>query len=569
MVDELKIGERHLRESLKGKKSGDVILTSLQKALARLNKEASKRATQLYESIFKKLDIDKGSGLIKNTVVNLSLVNEMTAGLEPITNAYRTAYGQLIRDYREDTFAALAEKEDRIKFHLDKIGMKEDRNILTPEAFSQIAILNEKNLRKVNALLLKWKDTVYDLFISGVNRGMDLISFRNSFYNETGTIKIGSSLEQETTATAMQAVTEQRTAFVRQKAKENQYDYCWNANPLDPLTKPICLEASLAGVIPEAAMGTEYGFPPRYVCRCELVYTRRDWVGVNQGVNQAIRDRRKVLIADLEAAPRQKSYWYWTNPQGERIRVWAEGKKASGDVMYKETADKLKLAKSKTVPDYKVGKGRPPTGGGGLPGAVPISAPTKEEIRAFGARIKTVALESEPATTKVLTDIARANKGVKMEGLPFRIKSSKSTLRKMRKELDDNPKWLLRELADEDVNDILRYTMLVEEKKYTSIASNTLTTLKDQGHEILLVKNYWGKPGYKGINAVLRNTQGTKYELQFPTPRSIYVKEKISHPLYEKIRVSKDPVKIKKWTAEMDEAWKSVDLPGGVLGIGK
>jgi hypothetical protein len=316
-------------------------------------------------------------------------------------------------------------------------------------------------------------------------------------------------------------------------------------------------------------MGTEYGFPPRYVCRCELVYTRRDWVGVNQGVNQAIRDRRKALIADLEAAPRQKSYWYWTNPQGERIRVWAEGKKASGDVMYKETADKLKLVKSKTVPDYKVGKGGPPTGGGGLPGAVPISAPTKEEIRAFGARIKGVALDSEPATTKVLTDIARANKGVKMEGLPFRIKSSKSMLRKMRKELRENPRWTLTELAETDVNDILRYTMLVEEKKYTSIASNTLTTLKDQGHEILLVKNYWGKPGYKGINAVLRNTQGTKYELQFHTPRSIYVKEKISHPLYEKIRVSTDAVKKAKWEAEMNAAWKSVDLPEGVLRISR
>jgi hypothetical protein len=139
----------------------------------------------------------------------------------------------------------------------------------------------------------------------------------------------------------------------------------------------------------------------------------------------------------------------------------------------------------------------------------------------------------------------------------------------MRKELNDNPKWLLRDLADEDVNDILRYTMQVGEKKYTTISSNTLTALKDQGHDILLVKNYWGKDGYKGINAVLRNPQGTKYELQFHTPRSLTVKEEISHPLYEKIRASKDPVKIKKWTAEMDEAWRSVGLPDGVLGINK
>ena len=565
MPDELKIGESLFKEAVKGKKTGDLVLNSLEKSLSALNKVISKRAVELYESVFKKLDIDRASGLIKGTVMNMSLVRELTSGLEPITDAYRMAYGQIIRDHREGTFETLAEKEDRISYQLGKIGMVEDRNIMTPEAFSQITLLHEKNLRKINSLMLKWKDTVYDLFISGVNRGMDLMAFRNSFFNDTGTIKIGSSLEQETTAAGMIAVTEQRTAFVRQKAQENGYTYCWNANPMDQLTKPECMKASLAGVIPEDEMGRDYGFPPRYVCRCELVYTRRDWIGVNQGVNQAIRDRRKALIADLEAAPRQKSYWYWTNPTGERVRVWAPGARASGDLMYKETADKLKLVKSKTVPDYKVGKGGPPT----PPpiGGLPTAAPTAAEIRQFGAQIKTVALDSEPATTKVLTDIARANEGVKMEGLPFRIKSSKSMLRKMRKELDDNPKWLLKELADEDVNDILRYTMLVDEGKYTAITSNTLTTLVDQGHEVLLVKNYWGKPGYKGINTVLRNPQGTKYELQFHTPRSIEVKEKISHPLYEKIRMSKDPVKIKKWTAEMDDAWKSVNLPKGVLDI--
>lgn len=378
MPSEQKIGKKLFKESVKGKRDGDVVLNSLEKALAKLNKEATKRATQLYEGIFKKLDIDKGTGMIRNSVENLALVHEMAGGLIPITDAYRVAYGQMLRDYRDDTFEMLADKEERIEHHLGKIDMREDRKLLTPEAFSQMVVLNEKNLRKVNAMMLKWKDTVYDLFISGVTRGMDLVNFRNSFFNETGTIKIGSSLEQESTAAAMQSITEQRTAFVRQKAKENGYDYCWNANPLDPLTKPICLEASLAGVIPEGQMSSEYGFPPRYVCRCELVYTRRDWIGVNQGVNQAIRDRRKVLIDTLEAAPKQKSYWYWTNPQGERVRVWAPGKRASGDLMYKETADKLKLVKSKTVPDYKVGRGGPPT-----PPVTPVPTPKPPAGKAF------------------------------------------------------------------------------------------------------------------------------------------------------------------------------------------
>lgn len=381
MVDSLKLGEKLYKESIRGKRSGDKILDALKKSLVRVNKHHSKMATNLYNSVFKKLEIDNNTGLIVNSVENLALVREITSGLEPVTNSYRMRYGELLREFREDAFVALAEKEERVGLGLKKIGMVEDRTLLTPEAFEQMAILNEKGFRQVNALMLKWKDTVYDLFISGVNKGMTLIGFRNSFYNDSGTVKIGSSLEQESTAAAIIAITEQRTAFVRQKAKENGYTYCWNANPMDPLTKPECISASLAGVISEAEMGSEYGFPPRYVCRCEIVYTKPEWVGVNQGVNQAIRERRKALITSLENAPRQKSYWYWTDPTGKRKRVWADDPdRASGDKMYKETAEKLALVRSKTVPDYRTPRGGGPPAGGTPPPPVSPAGPAPAPV---------------------------------------------------------------------------------------------------------------------------------------------------------------------------------------------
>jgi hydrogenase maturation factor len=102
MPSEEKIGISLFKESVKGKKHGDVVLDSLQKALARLNKEATKETTRLYESVFKKMNINNSTGLIVNSVENLALVSEMTGGLEPITGSYRAAYGQLIRDYREE-----------------------------------------------------------------------------------------------------------------------------------------------------------------------------------------------------------------------------------------------------------------------------------------------------------------------------------------------------------------------------------------------------------------------------------------------------------------------------------
>ena len=183
-----------------------------------------------------------------------------------------------------------------------------------------------------------------------IAKELDIMSFREIFFNKDGSVKVGSSLEEETVAEAMQAVTEQRTAFVQQKARENGYTYCWNSNPMDPRTKPECIMASLAGVIPEREMGAVHGFPPRWICRCELVYTRPEWMNVNRGVNAAIAERRVKLIDSLIDAPRQKSVWLWRD---KKIYP-TEASRRAGQKMYQEVKDRLDLVMATEVPAYDV-----------------------------------------------------------------------------------------------------------------------------------------------------------------------------------------------------------------------
>lgn len=204
---------------------------------------------------------------------------------------------------------------------------------------------------------------------------------------------------------------------------------------------------------------------------------------------------------------------------------------------------------------------------GFTPGKLPtLTRPTQLQIRELIAKLRLTALDSEPGTTRLLQS-ALEGKDAELVGLPFRIKNAKSTLRKVNKELDANVKWTLKDLTEGDVNDILRYTAQIDTRQYTEVLQDTLRTLKDGKHKVLRVTNYWETPNYKGVNVVMRNPQGIKYELQFHTPESIDVKENISHKFYELIRASKDKKKIAGWTKQMQDGWKSVPRPQNIKDV--
>jgi hypothetical protein len=107
--------------------------------------------------------------------------------------------------------------------------------------------------------------------------------------------------------------------------------------------------------------------------------------------------------------------------------------------------------------------------------------------------------------------------------------------------------------------------MVVDDGVYTNTVVRTLDRLqRDEVQRVVKVKNYWTKDGYRGVNVVMKSDTGQKYELQFHTPKSLDVKERVSHPLYEKLRTTTDPEEIAVLEKKIADAWGSVDLPKGI-----
>lgn len=91
--------------------------------------------------------------------------------------------------------------------------------------------------------------------------------------------------------------------------------------------------------------------------------------------------------------------------------------------------------------------------------------------------------------------------------------------------------------ADNKIRDVLRYTMLRDEKNFTDGYFATQDALIKNGYRIERVKNTW-KDGavYKGVNTIIADSHGNEFELQFHTRKSLEVKEGELHKLYEHYR---------------------------------
>lgn len=354
MLTDEEIGKKIVETVWRNEKHSSVFFISLQKQLSKLNVKTTKEATKLYDKILLSLDLkDK---LVENSVDNLSKVSKLMLGIDKIQKVYRKEYGKTIKIARQENQELIKDREDKITKLLSKVGIVEkSRTVITKENKTLLKMLNQQGYKRINQTLEKWKNFAYDMFYIGVTRGMTIENFKSLFYTDVGTLKIGSALAQEVEMDTMISITGQRTAFLQQRAKELGYKYCWNSNPMDMRTKPECIGACLSGVITEVEMGSVHGFPPRFLCRCELCYTRGEWVGINKGVNRAIANRRLQLLDELKSAPNQMSAWMRL---GKEVHVDA-GKyplRAAGMKPYKEIEDKIKLIEGKKVPEFEITK---------------------------------------------------------------------------------------------------------------------------------------------------------------------------------------------------------------------
>ncbi len=89
-----------------------------------------------------------------------------------------------------------------------------------------------------------------------------------------------------------------------------------------------------------------------------------------------------------------------------------------------------------------------------------------------------------------------------------------------------------------EVPDAVRFTLCYGAEHYSDGVLADIERLKDEGYELIKLKNIWHADQYKGINSQwLRPETGTRFEMQFHTPPSLEAKE-LTHEAYERLRAN-------------------------------
>jgi hypothetical protein len=184
----------------------------------------------------------------------------------------------------------------------------------------------------------------------------------------------------------------------------------------------------------------------------------------------------------------------------------------------------------------------------GLPGQVmappDIPGMVREQAWREATRLRKKAFAAQGNITFQVQGTA-SDIGAELYGLAYNLKEEASLARKIATDFVDEtaafPKRLrtVAEVADE-VSDSVRYTMVIDEARYNDDVAAAMRDLRDRGYELTKApKNYWRQPNaknpYNGINANFRSPDGVIIEIQFHTPSSLDVKDKI-WPYYEKSR---------------------------------
>lgn len=173
------------------------------------------------------------------------------------------------------------------------------------------------------------------------------------------------------------------------------------------------------------------------------------------------------------------------------------------------------------------------------------------------------AKEAEPKITAMMQGCAKAAGG-EMVGLEYAVKSEGSLTRKIKTEMGKNGSDV--KSAVDDMKDVNRYTMQLKEDNFVSGYESTMKTLKAQGFEVVRVKNTLGDPNaeYRGVNTNIKSSDGSIWELQFHTAKSLEIKE-VNHKLYETQRLDKTPAAKKEEIGkQMAQNAASIPAPAGI-----
>jgi hypothetical protein len=141
---------------------------------------------------------------------------------------------------------------------------------------------------------------------------------------------------------------------------------------------------------------------------------------------------------------------------------------------------------------------------------------------------------AEALITSRVEETERASRG-HLAGKEFRLKERDRLKDKVATDLATNIDADVDEVVA-SVRDGVRYTLQYEDTEYTSGVQADAARMKDQGFELIRLKNLWNDTEYKGINSQWRDGEsGQAFEMQFHTRESFEAKQ-ITHKAYERLR---------------------------------
>ncbi len=146
-------------------------------------------------------------------------------------------------------------------------------------------------------------------------------------------------------------------------------------------------------------------------------------------------------------------------------------------------------------------------------------------------------IQKEPAITADLKEISNIT-GAKLVGLDSRLKLKDSYLRKVGKKSGNSLEVEDIVGAIESTDDVIRYTYQDNALSLVDSYKNITEDLRKKGYSVEEVKNSWlnKRNPYNGINCTFKTQEGQKFEIQFHTPESYSVKDRM-HKDYEAWRV--------------------------------
>jgi len=185
-----------------------------------------------------------------------------------------------------------------------------------------------------------------------------------------------------------------------------------------------------------------------------------------------------------------------------------------------------------------------------------------QTARSSAKRLKKNAIFSESGVTTATRGIVEGAGG-EMRGLQWRLKGQESLARKLMT-YNKNQGTPLPIMLAEEINDVIRYTGVFASEVYSAQVAAVVAQMEAEGYKVLLTKNKWGDNGYRGLHYIFRSPTKHKFELQFHTKKSIFVKEEFSHPLYEEMRsVLTSEARISEIEKILLKEWSKVTPPPG------